>query len=120
MTTWTYASGADEKDKCDLRASGSSGGVQNILKSWKNPNFRFAQGPETTKHLARNLKEPFTFKREMFKNIKVLGQADKKFIACKTRFAEGKSTEDCLVLFDQHAVHERIRLETLIKGIIVL
>ncbi|XP_052749970.1 putative uncharacterized protein DDB_G0282133 isoform X3 [Galleria mellonella] len=51
-----------------------------------------------------------TFDAIALKSAKVLGQVDCKFIAAIMK-ASDKST-DYLVLFDQHAVHERIRLET--------
>jgi DNA mismatch repair ATPase MutL len=38
-------------------------------------------------------------------NLKIVGQVDKKFILCK-QLESGR-----LILFDQHAIHERIRLE---------
>ncbi|XP_063385946.1 uncharacterized protein LOC134671976 [Cydia fagiglandana] len=51
-----------------------------------------------------------TFNAESLQNAKVLGQVDRKFIAT---ILNGKSNDahSFLVLFDQHAVHERIRLE---------
>ncbi|XP_061705092.1 uncharacterized protein LOC133516268 [Cydia pomonella] len=51
-----------------------------------------------------------TFNAESLQNAKVLGQVDRKFIAT---ILNGNSNDahSCLVLFDQHAVHERIRLE---------
>lgn len=54
------------------------------------------------------------FTKMDFKDLKVIGQIDQKFIAAI----------DCkkfnLIIFDQHAVHERIRLEDLLKGKIPL
>lgn len=46
-------------------------------------------------------------------NHQVLAQVDNKFIAAKVkgRNIHKKDTSEYLVLFDQHAVHERIRLE---------
>ena len=53
----------------------------------------------------------------------MIGQVDKKFIGATMPYdgegggnACGRNRSRLLVLFDQHAVHERIRLETLIKG----
>jgi DNA mismatch repair ATPase MutL len=73
---------------------------------------------------------PVRFKRSMFRDLNVIGQMDRKFIAATIRDEDDEDDEDdderrkggrrrILVLFDQHAVHERIRLETLIKGNIV-
>lgn len=49
----------------------------------------------------------------------MLGQLDEKFIACNLTYQnpEGapRPTSQLVVLFDQHAVHERVRLETIIQ-----
>lgn len=48
--------------------------------------------------------------------FQILGQIDRKFIATKMK---GKKTEvnvDFLVLFDQHAVDERVKLERNLAG----
>ncbi|XP_044745268.1 DNA mismatch repair protein Mlh3-like [Coccinella septempunctata] len=49
------------------------------------------------------------FNKMLFKDLKVIGQIDQKFIATIDR------KTSYLILFDQHAVHERIRLEDLLK-----
>ncbi|XP_063370808.1 uncharacterized protein LOC134659124 [Cydia amplana] len=51
-----------------------------------------------------------TFNAESLQNAKVLGQVDRKFIATILN-ANSNDAHSFLVLFDQHAVHERIRLE---------
>ncbi|CAG4945143.1 unnamed protein product [Colias eurytheme] len=53
------------------------------------------------------------FDAKSLKQAKVLGQVDCKFIATIThgKVASNDTYSDFLVLFDQHAVHERIRLE---------
>ncbi|KAJ8925945.1 hypothetical protein NQ315_009797 [Exocentrus adspersus] len=56
------------------------------------------------------LKNPMVFDKLLFDNFKVIGQVDKKFIAVV------ETTKRLLVLFDQHAVHERVRLEELLKS----
>lgn len=48
----------------------------------------------------------------MFESIQIIGQIDKKFIAIL------EQTKNLLILLDQHAVHERIRVERFLKGII--
>ena len=47
--------------------------------------------------------------------LQVLGQLDNKFIVTVVGPRCGKN-QNVIVLFDQHAVHERIRLECLMKG----
>ncbi|XP_026318539.1 uncharacterized protein LOC113229226 [Hyposmocoma kahamanoa] len=53
------------------------------------------------------------FNADSLKQAKVLGQVDEKFIAAQIKGKCYQSLEisEYLVLFDQHAVHERIRLE---------
>lgn len=48
--------------------------------------------------------------------FQILGQVDSKFIAAKIKSKSNKDDEEFLVLFDQHAVHERIRLENHLAG----
>lgn len=49
--------------------------------------------------------------KQLLKDVKLIGQLDRKFILGLT---EGDSF---LLIFDQHAVHERIRLEELLEGV---
>ena len=68
----------------------------------------------------------FRFRQELFDKIHVLGQVDRKFIAVvgksvnTSTSSNNNSITNILVLFDQHAVHERIRLENLICGKLIL
>lgn len=54
--------------------------------------------------------------------LQVLNQVDCKFIAAimKGRSRECQTLKDYLILFDQHAVHERIRLEKNLTGTFVV
>ncbi|ROT85098.1 putative DNA mismatch repair protein Mlh3 isoform X13 [Penaeus vannamei] len=64
-----------------------------------------------------NIVHPYKFSQEMLQTCRVLGQLDKKFIACEITYTSSDPTlhkvSEIIVLFDQHAVHERVRLETL-------
>ncbi|XP_068246029.1 uncharacterized protein [Palaemon carinicauda] len=65
-----------------------------------------------------NIVHPYKFTKEMLPSCKVLGQVDKKFIACNIKYTlheEPNSSHNLMVLFDQHAIHERVRLESIIK-----
>ena len=77
----------------------------NISKSTGN-SFRFCL----------DARRQYKFDRDVFKDMQVISQIDKRFIGCLT----GSATEpdgNCLILIDQHAAHERVCLEKLIQGI---
>jgi len=52
------------------------------------------------------------FDHKLFGRLAFVGQVDRKFIAVT---ASSSETSKLLLLFDQHAVHERIRLENLLQ-----
>ncbi|KAK9873912.1 hypothetical protein WA026_002264 [Henosepilachna vigintioctopunctata] len=51
----------------------------------------------------------YKYSKALFDDLEVIGQLDLKFIATIDR------KQNNLIMFDQHAVHERIRLESLVK-----
>lgn len=57
-----------------------------------------------------NVMFPYSFSKDIFHNLKVLGQLDNKFIVTS---GEVEKNREVIMLFDQHAVHERIRVESL-------
>ncbi|CAL1272605.1 unnamed protein product [Larinioides sclopetarius] len=60
----------------------------------------------------------YRFTQNCFNNLKVIGQVDCKFIACIMEEPNNNSKDSkLLILFDQHAVHERVRLEELIEDL---
>lgn len=52
----------------------------------------------------------------MMKNLEVIGQFNREVIVC---MANLDPDNVYLILFDQHAVDERIRLETIFLGILI-
>lgn len=53
--------------------------------------------------------QSYTFTKDIFKKLDILGQLDNKFIVALSNFT-------LIILLDQHAVHERIRVEALLQS----
>ncbi|KAM5129705.1 DNA mismatch repair protein Mlh3 [Mantella aurantiaca] len=109
-----------------LPSQRGDGSLQTLYSKWKNPVF--PRHPEVAVDISKdnsdslavkihNILYPYRFTKEMILGMEVLQQVDNKFIAClvdtKTERNE-KSGGNLLVLVDQHAAHERVRLEQLI------
>ena len=113
-----------EEERCNVVAPAASSEMASMVRAWQNPNFRYvtevpAAVATTTSKKSRVFNTgAVQFKRSMFRGLSVIGQVDKKFIAATMpNDDDGRNgSSRLLVLFDQHAVHERIRLEALIKG----
>ncbi|XP_030212153.1 DNA mismatch repair protein Mlh3 isoform X2 [Gadus morhua] len=118
------SSGAENRGGDKLENSLSS-----MYSKWKNPVFDRppvvgvdvcsdqADGLAVKIH---NILFPYRCSKAMITSMKVIHQVDKKFLAClintrDTEYAQDPGTEgNLLVLVDQHAAHERVRLEKLI------
>ncbi|KAK6481391.1 DNA mismatch repair protein Mlh3, partial [Huso huso] len=110
-----------EKDDSEAAES-----VRTLLSEWENPVF--VRHPEVAVDVSsgqaeslavkiHNILYPYRFTKEMINSMEVVQQVDNKFIACliNTRSQEDTDKEDnLLVLVDQHAAHERVRLEKLV------
>ncbi|XP_071079978.1 DNA mismatch repair protein Mlh3-like [Haliotis cracherodii] len=104
--------------------------LEDLFSSWNNPVMEVPQQSCLTAEVAhmsragtRSFKSlyPTKFTKTMLKSFQVLGQVDNKFIACvlKTEEQNTSKAPDLIVLFDQHAAHERVRLEQLTEDIYV-
>ncbi|GFT15613.1 DNA mismatch repair protein Mlh3 [Nephila pilipes] len=103
----------------------STDGIQNMFKKWENPMF---DNPSEVNNLEKSqistslshilILNSYRFTQSSLNSLKVIGQVDCKFIACIIQdFNNNFQNKNLLVLFDQHAVHERVRLEELIEDL---
>ena len=111
-----------EEERSTVTAPVAASEMMSLVRAWQNPNFLHVTDVPNAVAAVSNKGRlscgAVRFKRSMFRGLSVVGQVDKKFIAATMldEGGDGSRRGSLLVLFDQHAVHERIRLETLIKG----
>ncbi|MGH0180167.1 UNVERIFIED_CONTAM: hypothetical protein FKN15_003948 [Acipenser sinensis] len=115
------SSGQESRDDSEAAES-----VRTLFSEWENPVF--VRHPEVALDVSsgqaeslavkiHNILYPYRFTKEMINSMEVVQQVDNKFIACliNTRSQEDTDKEgNLLVLVDQHAAHERVRLEKLV------
>ncbi|XP_015923493.1 DNA mismatch repair protein Mlh3 [Parasteatoda tepidariorum] len=118
----------NEKDKNEMNLKWrhfkeTDNNIQDLFNKWENPMFEVpseavsAEDPKILQSLSHMyIINSYRFTKATLKSLKVIGQVDCKFIACLLDdFNEVNEDQKLLALFDQHAVHERIRLEELVK-----
>ncbi|XP_041954139.1 DNA mismatch repair protein Mlh3 isoform X2 [Alosa sapidissima] len=107
-------------------------GLSRLFAAWKNPVFiqPLDVALDVTSGVAdhlpvpvHNIMLPYRFTKDMITSMKVIHQVDKKFLACLVNTGNQKMCfnnkpkvhlANLLVLVDQHAAHERVRLEGLV------
>ncbi|XP_029349609.1 DNA mismatch repair protein Mlh3 isoform X2 [Echeneis naucrates] len=103
--------------------------LSSLYSKWNNPVFVHPPmvGVDITSGQAdslavkiHNILFPYRFSKAMIHSMKVIHQVDKKFLACLINTGDEERTThsdyegNLLVLVDQHAAHERVRLENLV------
>ncbi|XP_030624608.1 DNA mismatch repair protein Mlh3 [Chanos chanos] len=103
--------------------------LETLFSEWNNPVF--IRPPEVAVDVTvgqaeglavkvHNILFPYRFTKDMMHSMQVIHQVDKKFLVCLMNTTDKDSMSNCetegnlVVLIDQHAAHERVRLERLV------
>nr|XP_037274208.1 LOW QUALITY PROTEIN: DNA mismatch repair protein Mlh3-like [Rhipicephalus microplus] len=116
----------DERSHFGCPPDDEQADVANMVRVWNNPALScstMGQGTADGGLFSKGsgpsyrITESYKFRKEMLTYVQVIGQVDAKFIACLMPLSKNKIQEESLiVLFDQHAAHERVRLEWLLEN----
>ena len=102
----------------------NDGAFSKMIQTWKNPVLGVPKERQLEAQIdaAMQIKQnkfnlgktKLIFNKENLGDVDVIGQVDKKFIACTLLSANNDAEmKRTLIIIDQHAAHERIRLEAL-------
>lgn len=99
--------------------------IADMVRTWNNPALTCAVGQDVADGglLSKDgacykITQSYRFTKDMLTCVQVVGQVDCKYIACVLPLSQNGivQEESLVVLFDQHAAHERVRLEWLLEN----
>ncbi|XP_075556427.1 DNA mismatch repair protein Mlh3-like isoform X1 [Dermacentor variabilis] len=119
----------DERPQFGCSPDPEQADVANIVRVWNNPALLCSatgqdivdgglhSNDDGSGPLYR-ITQSYKFRKEMLAYVQLIGQVDAKFIACLMPLSQNTVVqgESLIVLFDQHAAHERVRLEWLLEN----
>ncbi|XP_028396314.1 DNA mismatch repair protein Mlh3-like [Dendronephthya gigantea] len=124
FTPWLPKSSSPSEGSGSRSEEEQSSEISHMLDQWINPVFERREKPvvnasftdgSRTRLKQQNRAQPFKFTKDHFSKMKVVGQVDNKFILC---YYEGDG-DNLLIIVDQHAADERVRLETFTKELYI-
>lgn len=119
----------DERPQFGCSPDPEQADVANMVRVWNNPALSCSTTGQNIVDggLHSNdggsgplyrITQSYKFRKEMLAYVQVIGQVDAKFIACLMPLSQNRVVQEdsLIVLFDQHAAHERVRLEWLLEN----